>query len=104
MIRQNDRQKRLADKFSFAVFCLSTTASAIGYGIWGLPGILISPVFVTVAFFSSPKFVTNFGTAALAMFMGSSALLVSAAISEESDSLARKRLYEIAGDSETPLV
>ncbi len=104
MIRQNGRQERLVDKFSFAVFCLSATASAIGYGIWGLPGILVSPIFVAVAFLSSSKSVAKFWTAALAMSVGISAFLISAAISEESDSVARIRFDEVAGNSGLPLL
>ena len=83
MIRQNDCQKRLADRFSFAVFCLSATASAIGYGIWGLPGILVSPVFVAVAFLSSPKAAAKTFPAVLACLLGMSALAVSSAVHEE---------------------
>lgn len=104
MIRQNGRQERLADKFSFAVFCLSATASAIGYGIWGFPGLLVSPIFVAVAFVSSPKYAAKFWTTALAMAVGTSAFLISAAISEESDSVARIRFDEVAGNSGLPLL
>ena len=83
MIRQNDFQRRIADKFSFAVFCLSATASAIGYGIWGFPGILVSPVIVAVAFLSSPEITAGILSAIVACLLGMSAFTVSSAIHEE---------------------
>lgn len=99
MIRQNDCQKRLADRFSFAVFCLSATASAIGYGIWGLPGILVSPVFVAVAFLSSPKAAVKTAPAVMACLLGMSALIVSSAIHEEAAKAATDAFFREASAS-----
>ncbi|MFZ3232961.1 MAG: hypothetical protein WA194_05585 [Patescibacteria group bacterium] len=99
MIRQNDCQKRLADRFSFAVFCLSATASAIGYGIWGLPGILVSPVFVTVAFLSSPKSVAKTLPAVMACFLGTSAFVVSCAIHGETAEAVKDAFFRSASAS-----
>ncbi len=99
MIRQNDCQKRLADRFSFAVFCLSATASAIGYGIWGLPGILVSPVFVAVAFVSSPKAVARTLPAVMACILGTSVFVVSCIIHEEASKAVTDAFFHVASVS-----
>ncbi|MFB0965407.1 MAG: hypothetical protein QMC36_07115 [Patescibacteria group bacterium] len=95
MIRQNDFQRSVADKFSFAVFCLSATASAIGYGIWGFPGLLVSPVFAAVAFLSSPKSAAKPFATSMACLLGVCAFAISSAIREESDEASIERFFRM---------